>query len=200
MAVTASQTNLAGLPRRLVQDGLISEEQLLEATEAAKKEKLPLVAYLVNEELADARAIAVAASHEFGVPLLDLDALDDDLEVVRAVDQKLINKHRVLPLVRRGQRLFLGIADPTNLQAIDDIKFQTSLRIDPVVVEQDKLEERIVKAIEAVDTTMDGLDDEDFEQAAIHWCMDVASKAPIALARMKDYLEDEGLSVEALLD
>ncbi len=163
MAATASRTLLAGLPRRLVQDGLIGEEQLLEATELAKKEKLPLVAYLVNEELADARAIAVAASHEFGVPLLDLDAIDIDLDVVRSVDQKLVIKHRVLPLVRRGQRLFLGISDPTNLQAIDDIKFQTSLRIDPVVVEQDKLEALIVKAIEAVDTTMDDLDDDDFD-------------------------------------
>ncbi|MCH8060693.1 MAG: type IV-A pilus assembly ATPase PilB [Proteobacteria bacterium] len=163
MAATASRTLLAGLPRRLVQDGLIGEEQLLEATELAKKQKLPLVAYLVNEELADARAIAVAASHEFGVPLLDLDAIDIDLDVVRSVDQKLVSKYRVLPLVRRGQRLFLGISDPTNLQAIDDIKFQTSLRIDPVVVEQDKLEELIVKAIEAVDTTMDGLDDDDFD-------------------------------------
>ncbi|MEM7433417.1 MAG: type IV-A pilus assembly ATPase PilB, partial [Pseudomonadota bacterium] len=163
MATPAAQTNLAGLPRRLVQDGLISEEKLLEATEGAKKEKIPLVAHLVNEELADARAIAVAASHEFGVPLLDLDALEVDLDVVRAVDQKLLNKHRVLPLVKRGQRLFLGIADPTNLQAIDDIKFQTSLRIDPVVVEQDKLEERIVKAIEAVDTTMADLGDDDFD-------------------------------------
>ena len=163
MAVTASQTNLAGLPRRLVQDGIIAEDKLLEATEAAKKDKVALVAYLVNEELADARAIAVAASHEFGVPLLDLDAVEVDLEVVRAVDQKLVNKHRVLPLVKRGQRLFLGIADPTNLQAIDDIKFQTSLRIDPVVVEQDKLEERIVKAIEAVDTTMGDLADDDFD-------------------------------------
>ena len=163
MAATASRTLLAGLPRRLVQDGLIGEEQLLEATELAKKQKLPLVAYLVNEELADARAIAVAASHEFGVPLLDLDAIDIDLDVVRSVDQKLVNKYRVLPLVKRGQRLFLGISDPTNLQAIDDIKFQTSLRIDPVVVEQDKLEELIVKAIEAVDTTMDGLDDDDFD-------------------------------------
>jgi type IV pilus assembly protein PilB len=163
MAVTASTTNLAGLPRRLVQDGLISEEKLLEASEAAKKEKLPLVAYLVNGDLADARSIAVAASHEFGVPLLDLDAVDVDIDVVRAVDQKLINKHRVLPLVQRGQRLFLGIADPTNLAAIDDIKFQTSLRIDPVVVEQDKLEERIVKAIEAVDTSMSGMDDDDFD-------------------------------------
>ena len=147
----------------MVQDGIISEEQLQEATDGAKKAKLTLIAYLVNEDLADARAIAVAASHEFGVPLLDLDSVEIDLDVVRAVDQKLINKHRVLPLVRRGQRLFLGISDPTNLQAIDDIKFATSLRVDPVVVEQDKLEERIISAIEAVDTSMSGLEDDDFD-------------------------------------
>jgi type IV pilus assembly protein PilB len=163
MAATAQQTNIAGLPRRMVQDGIISEEQLQEATEKAKEAKVPLIAYLVNENLADARAIAVAASHEFGVPLLDLDAVDIDLDVIRAVDQKLISKHRVLPLVRRGQRIYLGISDPTNLQAIDDIKFATSLRVDPVVVEQDKLEERITAAIEAVDTSMSGLDDDDFD-------------------------------------
>ena len=163
MATPARKANLVGLPRRLVQDSLITEERLIEAVGDAKKQKLPLVAYLVNEELADARAIAVAASHEFGVPLLDLDAVDIDLDVIRAVDQKLVNKHRVLPLVRRGQRLFLAIADPTNLQAIDDVKFQTTLRIDPVVVEHDKLEERIVKAIEAVDTTLGDLEDDDFD-------------------------------------
>jgi len=163
MAATASQTNLAGLPRRLVQDGIISEDQLQQATETAKKERLPLIAYLVSSELANARAIAVAASHEFGVPLLDLDAIEIDLDVIRAVDQKLINKHRVLPLVKRGQRIFLGIADPTNLQAIDDIRFAMSVRVDPVVVEQDKLEERITRAMEAVDTSMSGLDDDDFD-------------------------------------
>ncbi|MDH4126614.1 MAG: type IV-A pilus assembly ATPase PilB [Gammaproteobacteria bacterium] len=163
MAAPASQSNLAGLPRRLVQDGIISEDKLAEAEEQRKKDKVPLVAYLVNENLANARAIAVAASHEFGVPLLDLDALDVDLEVIRSIDQNLLNKHRVLPLVKRGQRLFLAIADPTNLQAIDDIRFQTSMRIDPIVVEQDKLEQRIVKAIEAVDTRMDGLADDDFD-------------------------------------
>jgi len=162
MAATASQTSLAGLPRRLVQDGIISEEKLLEATEAARKERLPLIAYLVHEDLANARAIAVAASHEFGVPLLDLDAIEIDIDVLRSVDQNLIAKHRVLPLVKRGQRVFLGIADPTNLQAIDDIRFATSLRVDPVVVEQDKLEERVAKAIEAVDTSMSGLADDDF--------------------------------------
>jgi len=163
MAATASQSNLSGLPRRLVQDGIVTEEVIQAATEAARKEKIPLVAYLVANEKADSRAVAVAASHEFGVPLLDLDAIEIDLDTLRAVDQKLLNKHRVLPLIKRGQRLFLGISDPTNLQAIDDVKFQTSLRIDPVVVEEAKLEERITKALEAVDTTMSSLDDEDFD-------------------------------------
>jgi type IV pilus assembly protein PilB len=163
MAATASQSSLSGLPRRLVQDGIVSEKVVQEASEAARKEKTPLVAYLVAHDMAESRAIAVAASHEFGVPLLDLDAIEIDLECLRAVDQKLLNKHRVLPLIKRGTRLFLGIADPTNLQAIDDVKFQTSLRIDPVVVEQDKLEERINKALEAVDTTMSSLDDDDFD-------------------------------------
>ena len=163
MAVTASQSSLSGLPRRLVQDGIISEDAIQDASEAARREKMPLVAYLVANEMADSRAIAVAASHEFGVPLLDLDAIEIDLDVLRSVDQKLLQKHRVLPLVKRGQRLFLGISDPTNLQAIDDIKFQTTMRVDPIVVEQAKLEERMAKALEAVDTRMASLDDEDFD-------------------------------------
>ena len=165
MAVTASQTNLAGLPRRLVQDGIVSEEQLLDAIEVAKRDRMSLVAYLVQSELAESRLIAVAAAHEFGVPLLDIDAVDIDVDVVRAVDKGLIEKHRVLPLVKRGTRLFVGIADPTNLTAIDEIKFQTSMRIDPVVVEQDKLEERVAKALEAVDTSLAdfGGDDDDFD-------------------------------------
>jgi type IV pilus assembly protein PilB len=163
MAVTASQSSLSGLPRRLVQDGIIAEESILEALEAARKAKVPLVTYLVQKELAESRGIAVAASHEFGVPLLDLDAIDIELDTLRAVDQKLLAKHQVLPLIKRGQRLFLGISDPTNLQAIDDVKFQTSLRIDPVVVEESKLQDRINKALEALDTTMSSLDEEDFD-------------------------------------
>ena len=163
MAVTASQSTLSGLPRRLVQDGLITEEAILDAMEAARKEGMPLVPYLVAHDLADSRAIAVAASHEFGVPLLDLDAIEIDLDVLRSVDQKLLNKHRVLPLVRRGQRLFLGISDPTNLQAMDEIRFQTSLRVDPIVVEQAKLEERLAKALEAIDTSMGALGEEGFD-------------------------------------
>jgi len=163
MAVTASQTTLSGLPRRLVQDGIVSEEVVSQASEDARNAKTSLVAHLVTANLADSRAIAIAASHEFGVPLLDLDAIDVDLETIRSVDQKLLNKHRVIPLILRGKRLFLGVADPTDLQAIDEIKFQTGLRVDPVVVEQDKLEERVSKALEAVDTSMTAFDDDDFD-------------------------------------
>ena len=106
---------------------------------------------------ANARDIAVAASNEFGVPLFDLDAVTLDLETVRLVSDKLLAKHRVLPLFRRGKRLFLAVADPTNLHAIDEIKFQTSLGIEAVVVEDDKLQKAIDKAIEQVDNQMSAL-------------------------------------------
>ncbi len=159
----ASQSNLSGLPRRLVQDGIVSAENIATATDEAREEGVSLVSLLVGKSLADARALAVAASHEFGVPLLDLDALTLDLDVVRSVDQKLISKHRVLPIGQRGKRLFIGVADPTNLQAVDEIKFQTGLRVDPVVVEQDKLDQIVSSTLEAIDTSMSSFDDDDFD-------------------------------------
>ena len=88
--------------------------------------------------------------------------------------------------MKRGQRLFLGVADPTNLQAIDDIRFQTSLRIDPVVVEQDKLEERIIRALEAVDTTMSDLADSDFDLENL----DVGAHEEAVQDIRKDEVED----------
>ena len=164
MAATAtSQGPLTGLGRRLVQDGVVSEDALNEALEAVREKNTSLVAHLVDNELGDARQIAIAAAHEFGVPLLDLEAVEVDLDVVKLVSEKLLNKHRVLPLLQRGKRLYVGVSDPTNLQALDDIKFQTSLRVEPVVVEQDKLTAHVTRAIEAVDTTMSSFDDDDFD-------------------------------------
>ena len=164
MAATATtQGPLTGLGRRLVQDGVVSEDALNEALEAVRDKNTSLVAHLVDNELGDARQIAIAAAHEFGVPLLDLEAVEVDLDVVKLVSEKLLSKHRVLPLLQRGKRLYVGVSDPTNLQALDDIKFQTSLRIEPVVVEQDKLTAHVARAIEAVDTTMSSFDDDDFD-------------------------------------
>ncbi|MDA8347988.1 MAG: ATPase, T2SS/T4P/T4SS family, partial [Pseudomonadota bacterium] len=112
---------------------------------------------LVESGAAQARDIAVAASNEFGVPLLDLDAISYDLETVKLVSDKLLAKHRVLPLFRRGKKLFLGVADPTHLHAIDEIKFQTSLSIEVVIVDDDKLQAALDKAIEQAGSQIDSL-------------------------------------------
>ena len=161
--IATKKVKLTGLPRRLVQDGILDEQNIADAAGEAKSKKSGLVAYLIDNNLADAARVAVAASHEFGVPVLDLDAFDLDLDAVRAVDQQLIQKHRVLPLVMRGKRIYVAVSDPTNLQALDEIKFQTNLRVDPVVVEQDKLAEHVGRALDAVDTSMEDLQDDDFD-------------------------------------
>ncbi len=163
MAAPATRNPLSGLPRRLVQDGIISEDMLSDALEAVRDKPMTLVAHLIAEKLADARQVAVAASHEFGVPLLDLDAIEVDLDTVRLVDDKLLNKHRVLPVLRRGKRMFVAVSDPTNLHAIDEIKFQTSLSVEPIVVEEDKLERRLSTSLEAADNSMSALADDDLD-------------------------------------
>src|ERR1700739_4315703 len=159
-ALGASRSGLGGLPQRLVQDGVVDEAVMLDALAAARERKTSVVTQLVSRGVANARDIAVSASNEFGVPLFDLDAVTLDLESVRLVSDKLLAKHRVLPLFRRGKRLFLAGGDPTNLHAIDEIKFQTSLGIEPVIVEDDKLQKAFDKAIEQVDSQMSALTDE----------------------------------------
>jgi len=157
LAINGSRSGLGGLPQRLVQDGLVDEATMLGALTSAKDKKTSVVTQLVTSGAAKARDIAIAASTEFGVPLLDLDGVSIDLEVVRLVTDKLLAKHRVLPLFRRGKRVFLAVADPTNLYAIDEIKFQTGLGVDAIVVEDDKLQKAIDKAIEQVDSQINAL-------------------------------------------
>ena len=161
LALGGGRSGVGGLPQRLVQDGIVDEATMLEAMNAARERKLGIVTQLVTSGAAKARDIAVAASTEFGVPLFDLDAIALDLETVRLVNDKLLTKHRVLPIFRRGKRLFLAVADPTNLHAIDEIKFQTSLGIEAIVVEDDKLQKAIDKAIEQVDNQMSALTEEE---------------------------------------
>jgi type IV pilus assembly protein PilB len=161
LAVGGPRSGLGGLPQRLVQDGVVEEAAMLEAMNTARERKTSVVTQLVSSGVANARDIAVAASNEFGVPLFDLEAVNLDIDTVRLVSDKLIAKHRVLPIFRRGKRLFLAVADPTNLHAIDEIKFQTSLGIEAVVVEDDKLQKAIDKAIEQADAQISNLTDEE---------------------------------------
>ncbi|MEJ2386033.1 MAG: type IV-A pilus assembly ATPase PilB, partial [Chromatiaceae bacterium] len=106
MASTQNAMKPSGLASRLVQDQLISEEQARSASNEALKHHQTLVEYLVAQEILDSHRIAVAAADEFGVPLLDLDVVDLSELPINVVDEKLIRKHRVLPLFRRGSRLF----------------------------------------------------------------------------------------------
>jgi len=161
ISLSNQKLGLQGLPLRLIQDGLLDERAMLEAVAAAKVNNTNLVSHLVMTGLADAREIAIAASQEFGVPLLDLEAIQPDLEIVRLVSDKLLIKHRVLPLIKRGKRLFVAVSDPTNLHALDEIKFQTGLSVEAVVVEEDKLQKIASKAIEQADTQLGGFTDED---------------------------------------
>ncbi|HXC59611.1 MAG TPA: type IV-A pilus assembly ATPase PilB [Steroidobacteraceae bacterium] len=160
-AASGNRVGLSGLPQRLVQDGVVSEDAAVTALQAAKDKKSHFVTQLVGAGAAKPRDIAVAAAAEFGVPLFDLDALPVDLEVTRLVSDKLLAKHRCLPMFKRGKRLFLGVADPTDLHAIDEIKFQTGLGVDAVVVEDDKLQKLVDKAIEGAEQQMPDLGDDD---------------------------------------
>lgn len=130
---------MKGLARRLVSDNLINQTQAIAALEQAAAAKRPFVTQLVSSKLLGGKSIAVAASEEFGVPLLDLAAYDLNHIPRQLVDAKLIKKHNVLPLFRRANRLYLAVSDPGNISAFDEIKFHTGISNDIIVVQEEKL-------------------------------------------------------------
>jgi type IV pilus assembly protein PilB len=107
--------------------------------------------------------VAEFAARTFGFPLLDLAAIDVDHLPNDVLDAKLIRSRRVLALQKRGNRLFIATSDPANLRALDDVRFKTSLTVEPVVVEDDKLGKLIEKIAEATDTTLQNLAGEDID-------------------------------------
>ena len=171
----ATQTvPLSGLARRLVEDGLLDAESAQNASEEARKAGTPFVSYLVAHEIADSRAIASSASEEFGVPLIDLSAFDLEAIPKDLVKEKLIRQHNALPLIKRGVRLFVAVSDPTNLQGLDEIKFQSGINTEPILVEEDKLAIIIEQFLSQEendafggldDTDLDDLDLEAFDEA-----------------------------------
>jgi len=169
MATAAAITQLSGLARKLVEDGVIEQEKALSAQEAAAKKKMPYVGYLVENKLADAKKIAHSASEEFGVPLVDIDVIDIEPDVVKLVKEKLIRQHHTMPLYKRGNRLFVAVSDPTNLQALDEIKFHVGMTTEAVLACDDRLtafiEKNLADAGESLSDLAGGdsdLDDVDF--------------------------------------
>lgn len=168
----SAEPRLTGLSRKLVNDGLLDEEKAINALKNAQKEKITFTQYLVDNKILAAKKIAMEASLEFGLPVFDLDAIDIEAIPRDTIDNKLIEKHHAVPLYKRGSRLYIGISDPTNLVAIDDIKFATGNNTEAVLVEADKLSKLIEKMLddtggmdEMLDEDMDDLDFEDTEAA-----------------------------------
>lgn len=148
---------LSGLARRLVKDGVLDENIARDAFQGATRDKKPFVSYLVENKLANGQIIAEAASDEFGTPLFDLSSFNMNMAPKGLVDSKLIQKHHTLPLFRRGNRLFIAVSDPTNLRALDEIKFHTGINTDAVLVEEGVLALGIAKYLEASEESLGGL-------------------------------------------
>jgi len=192
MATPSPATNLSGLALRLVRENLLTPNDAEKIQTEAVAKKLPFVSQLVESKKLDAGTVARVASEEFGVPLFKIESLDIETAPVKLVSEKIIRRHRVLPLFKRGTRLYVAVGDPTNIQALDEIKFHTGLGTEPIIVEEDKLNNAIEKTLEAHDTTLmdlsseDGLealeivsDDEDSQAAAAAAGEEGVNDAPI---------------------
>lgn len=186
MAVTNKKIPLSGLARKLVLDGILDEAAAAQAHQSSLKAKKPFVNYLVENKLAPANKIALSAAKEFGVPLLDISAIDIDPEITKLVKENLIKKHHALPIFQRGKRMFIAVSDPTNLMALDEIKFAIGMGTEAVLVEEDKLQKAIDKALEAADTSFE-MDDEDLEDLDD---LDIAGEQPTEASMDESDVDD----------
>ncbi len=154
MATPNIAPSLSGLALRLVRDKLLSPAEAERLQSEAQLKKTAFVTQLVDSKKLDSGTIARVAASEFGLPLFEVGALDLDQAAIKLVDEKIIRRHRVLPLFKRGTKLFVGISDPTNLQALDEIKFHTGLGTELILVEESKLSAIIDKALDAADKAL----------------------------------------------
>ncbi len=157
MAAIPQQSSLSGLARALVQAGRIKEAEAEVLLSQAAAAKTSFIEQVVAANKATAQDIARFAAETFGFPLFDITAYDDAHLPQDAIDRKLIAQHRVIPLYKRGNRLSVAIADPTNLRALDEIRFQTSMTVDPVIVSESQLAPLVKKFSESTEETLKNL-------------------------------------------
>src|SRR6202158_4739444 len=157
MATKAAVSSISGLARAMVQHGLLSEYDAETFRGQAQTASIGFVEQLLLSKRMNAAQVAVFASRAFRAPLFDLAGYDLDQINKDFVDARIAVTRRVLPLHKRGNRLFVAVSDPANMQALDEVRFKTNLVIDPVVVEDDKLGIAIAKVIETLGQTLKDL-------------------------------------------
>lgn len=157
MATPNTAFNLSGLALRLVRNGLLEQEAAEQLQKKSLDKNRSFFKQLSRSKKIPSTDLARAAAEEFGVPLLDVGSMDLEQIPVDLVDEKIIQRHQVLPLYKRGTKLFIAIADPTNTSALDEIKFHTGLGTEPILVDGTALESAIHEALEAADTSLSDL-------------------------------------------
>ncbi|MBN8736886.1 MAG: type IV-A pilus assembly ATPase PilB [Xanthomonadales bacterium] len=155
-----SMPGLTGIPRRLALEGVLSEADARTAVEDAARQKMSVTAYMVENGIVDGLRMTQALSAEFGVPMLDISAIDVTQLPVGTLSEELIEKHTALPLLKRGNRLFVGVKDPANPRALEEIKFHTNCAIEPILIEAEQLKRGIEQAQNAQSISI-GNDDSD---------------------------------------
>ena len=161
MSALPQASPLSGLARALVQAGRLKEPEAEQLISQAHHERHSLIEQIIASQKISSLDLARFVADTFGYPLLDLAVFDEAHIPANAIDRKLIAAHRVIPLNKRGNRLSVAIADPTNLRALDEIRFQTGLGVDPVVVEHPKLVPLVAKYAESAEDTLRSLATDD---------------------------------------
>ena len=154
MATHAATRNISGLARALAQNGLMTEYAAETLQTQAQAANISFVEQMLLGKRMSALQLAVFASRAFGTPLLDLASFDMDQIHKEYVDVKIAQTRRVLPLYKRNNKLYVAISDPANLQALDEVRFKTNLVPEPIVVEDDKLGQAILKVVESTGATL----------------------------------------------
>ncbi|MDM1697280.1 type IV-A pilus assembly ATPase PilB [Thiopseudomonas alkaliphila] len=154
---------LVGLARQIVDAGLAEHNKVAKAVADAKLAGQPVIAWLVQHKLVKAKAVMELAADQFGVAYFDLNSFNEKLLNKELLSEKTARKHRVLPLAKKGHLLYVGLADPGDQAALNEIKFTTGLAVEAVLVEQDKLDRALDKLYDSLADSLGGLDGEAIE-------------------------------------
>src|SRR6188768_641067 len=153
--MSAQPSTVSALGRALVQRGRLVQADANAIQVEAAKAGLSFVQQLVQVKKLSAKEVSLFAAQTFGYPLLDLNSVDVDQLPLTLIDSKIVTTHRVVALAKRGNRMFVAMSDPSNEQVLQEVKFATGLNLEPVVVEDDKLEKILKRLTDSSSKAMD---------------------------------------------
>lgn len=162
-----SLAGLTGLARRLVSEDVLPETDVRRAVAESTQGKASLTAWLLDNNLVDSARLTRIASDEFGMPMMDVSALVPANLPTNLISEALINKHKALPLFKRGKRLFVGIADPMQSHALDEIKFHSNCMVEPILVERGQLFRVIETTLNAMSNAVPEMGGGDFDELSL---------------------------------